>query len=435
MATKVQLTGGAFQDAEGNVLALGKLIMRLSADGSVSGSGQIASGVEITITLDGSGNVVASPVQSVWGNDQILPINSYYTVTGYKASGQRAWGPNNQQVNGSGGTFDVGTWIPNTVLSWTPPLQAITLQVNDVNNTVQSILNLEDSATVTFTDDGDGGVHATASVPGVTLQTEGTPNTSQTLLNIKGGNAIVVSNPSGGIVQIDAFSMLSQMGSVHGFAAAATNVAVASITTGFSLSATGNVGPVHAATASVPQSLSAVVGSNPGLNFFFETDGGATSTNWNSLGVFQEMKTCIVPVGDVATSMVQWYGFYNGDVLDTHSPTNYGLWVANPTFPFFGFRGFAGVDTNWQCFCGTGAAQTVVDSGVAIVSGTFVRLRVKKVGSSLLYYVNGILKATISTNLPANSTLYTPVMGSNNTDGFASLNEVRIAYFWWQNID
>lgn len=434
MATKVQLTGGAFQDAEGNVLALGKLIMRLSADGSVSGTGQISSGVEITINLDVSGNVVASPAQSVWGNDQLLPVNSYYTVTGYNAKGQRCWGPNNQMVNGSGGSFDVGTWIPNTVLSWVPPLQAVTLQVNDVNNVIQSILNLEDSATVTFTDDGDGGVHATATTAGVTLQTEGVANSSQTLLNVKAGNAIIVTNPSGGVVQIDASSLLSQTGSLHGFSAGSLTNGVEALTTGFGLAANNNVGPIHAGTATVPQTMAVTVGSNPGLNFMFETDGGATSTNWNSFGSFQEMKTCVAPVGNIATSMTQWYGFYNGDVQVTGA-LNTDLWIQNPGSAFFGFRCFVGVDTNWQCYAGNGATHTIVDSGVAVVSGTFARFRITKVGSSLLFYVNGVLKATISTNLPTSTTLFTPVGGCNNQDGIVSGNETRIAYFWWQNID
>src|ERR1019366_6804161 len=126
---KVQLTGGSFQDSEGNLLSLGYLEMQLSQDESVSGSGQICSGITITIQLDVNGAVVVSPVQSVWGNDVMLPVNSYYRVTGFSAKGQLAWGPNNQQVTGAG-PFDVGTWVPNQVVSWTPSLQAPAITVN-----------------------------------------------------------------------------------------------------------------------------------------------------------------------------------------------------------------------------------------------------------------------------------------------------------------
>lgn len=159
MASKVQLTGGAFQDSEGNLLALGYLTMRLSQDSSV-GTSQICSGIEITIQLNSSGSVVAS--QFVWGNDQLSPANSFYTVTGFTAAGQPAWGPNNQQVVGDGGTFDVGTWVPNQVISWVPGIQRPELEVNGTPNVQQNLLNFVDSGTVTWTDNEDGSVSAEA---------------------------------------------------------------------------------------------------------------------------------------------------------------------------------------------------------------------------------------------------------------------------------
>jgi len=120
-ATKVQLIGGNFQDNEGNVLAGGYLKVRLSSDENIAGVGQICAGVVTTLTLDANGAIDTSTPQYVWGNDQMLPVNSFYIVEGFKADGQLAWGPNNEQVFGSGGTYDVGQWIPNVVISWTYP--------------------------------------------------------------------------------------------------------------------------------------------------------------------------------------------------------------------------------------------------------------------------------------------------------------------------
>lgn len=162
-SSKVQLTGGVFQDAEGNVLANGYLLMRLSRDGVVSGVGQVGAGVDIKITLNSSGSVDTTNAQSVWGNDQLLPANTYYRVTGYTAQGQPAWGPNNQQVNGSGGTFDVGTWVPNQVISWTPTISTIVLETNGTPNSKQGLFNItgashisasESAGTVTIQDSG-----------------------------------------------------------------------------------------------------------------------------------------------------------------------------------------------------------------------------------------------------------------------------------------
>ena len=160
-ATKTSLQGGGFQDAEGGVLANGYLIMELSQDATVVGVGNVAAGIAITIQLDGNGNVLnaTSPGQQVWGNDNLLPVNTFYRVTGYTAAGQPAWGPNNQQVMG-GSPFNLGTWVPNQVISWVPSVQGVTLETNGVPNVIQSLQNLESSdASVTITDLGNGTVN------------------------------------------------------------------------------------------------------------------------------------------------------------------------------------------------------------------------------------------------------------------------------------
>lgn len=156
-ATKVQLTGGQFQDAEGNALALGYLKMKLNQDEAVTGVGQVCSGIDIRIELDASGAVVAG--QFVWANADMTPINSYYRVTGYTAAGQPAWGPNNQQV-ASGATFDVGTWVPNQVISWNPSVQSIEIRVNGVLAVDQTRLNFTDNADITWSIDSSGNIQA-----------------------------------------------------------------------------------------------------------------------------------------------------------------------------------------------------------------------------------------------------------------------------------
>ena len=162
--TKVQLSGGYFQDAEGNLLSGGYLTFVLNQDGVVNTS-QICAGIKVIVHLDGYGAIIAG--QYVWGNDQMSPANSFYKVTGYTANGQIAWGPNNQQVTGNGGTFDTGSWTPNSVISWTPAIQPLELQVNETLNVDQNLLDLHQGANITLTDNGLGRVTitATGSVP------------------------------------------------------------------------------------------------------------------------------------------------------------------------------------------------------------------------------------------------------------------------------
>lgn len=203
MTSPVQLINGHFQDPEGNLLVNGYLKMRLSQDGTVIGVGSVCSGIEITIQLDASGNVVASPAQSVWGNDAISPVNTYYLVTGYTAQGQPAWGPNVQQVVGSG-TFDVGTWVPNTVISWIGTVLAppVALAVNGTPNQDQQLLNLVAKTGISIIDVGGGEVDISATSSGPVIQVNGTPLTTPSPANFTQDTGILITNPSAGVVKI-----------------------------------------------------------------------------------------------------------------------------------------------------------------------------------------------------------------------------------------
>ena len=164
-ATETQLVGGNFQDSLGNPLANGYLKMHLSQDCTVSGVGNICSGVDIKINLDANGNAVSG--QSVWSNQVMSPQNNYYRVWGYTAAGQIAWGPNNQQV-ASGATFNLDLWVPNTVISWFPtiaqPNPPLLIEVNGVPTSSQTTANFESSnSSVAITDLGGGIINLEAS--------------------------------------------------------------------------------------------------------------------------------------------------------------------------------------------------------------------------------------------------------------------------------
>ena len=196
-AAKLELTGGGFQDSEGNVLALGYLVFKLSQDSEVNGS-QICSGVEITINLDVVGN--AATGQYIWGNDALSPVNSYYTVTGYTAEGQPAWGPNNQQVVGTG-TFNLGSWIPNQVISWVPPVQSGTaIEVEGTALSSASVADFVNTGNVHFTDAGGGQIEATATGLGTSVEIAGMPLSSSTVADfVNTGNVTFTDLGSGHI--------------------------------------------------------------------------------------------------------------------------------------------------------------------------------------------------------------------------------------------
>src|SRR5215472_817655 len=94
MATNT-LTGGAFQDVEGNVLALGSLVFELSHDSYDTTTGsQIVAGLKRTFSLDANGNVSGT----IENNDQLSPAGSYYIVRAFKADGTIAWRQNQYVV-------------------------------------------------------------------------------------------------------------------------------------------------------------------------------------------------------------------------------------------------------------------------------------------------------------------------------------------------
>lgn len=195
---KIQITGGGFQDAQGNALASGYLLFELSQDCEVTATGQICSGIVLTVPLDGSGNV--SGTVNVWPNDQLSPVNNYYTVTGYTQNGQRAWGPNVQQVTGAG-PFNLSSWVPSSLTNWTPTPVVVKLQTNEVANGSQLLLDLHAGTNISLTDNGSGQV-TIATPTQIALETNGTPNASQSILNLQGSSNITILDNGSGNVSI-----------------------------------------------------------------------------------------------------------------------------------------------------------------------------------------------------------------------------------------
>ncbi|MGA2886184.1 MAG: hypothetical protein ABSE80_13735, partial [Halobacteriota archaeon] len=202
------LTGGSFQDSLGNPLANGTLKFHLSQDCLVSGVGTVCSGIDVIIQLDSTGNVASSastpsaPNQYIWSNLVMTPQNNYYRVTGYTAQGQIAFGGNNQQV-GSGATFNLDNWTPNTVLSWFPPspLQNLSLEVNGAQASSQVLQNLVEGAGIIITDEGSGVISFASSIT-LNVEVGGTPLSSTNPINFEAGTGIAVTNPSAGNVRI-----------------------------------------------------------------------------------------------------------------------------------------------------------------------------------------------------------------------------------------
>jgi hypothetical protein len=85
MATPDQTITGTFQNPQGNPLANGYLIMRLSHDGQSGAPSQVVSGLSQRINLTANGQI--NPAVAIYSNTGLLPANTFYHVRAYDANG------------------------------------------------------------------------------------------------------------------------------------------------------------------------------------------------------------------------------------------------------------------------------------------------------------------------------------------------------------
>jgi hypothetical protein len=310
----------------------------------------------------------------------MLPVNTFYKVSGYTAAGQLVFGPNNQQIIGVDGQFDVGTWVPNQVISWVPPLQPLELEVNGTPNQDQSLLNLTAGSGVTITDEGNGNINFQAG--GAFQNVIGC-----IMAGVVGGSNIFSSGANLGM----------NMSSVNGNSR--------QVVTDGPTATEGTFGVYQSAQTT---SASALMDGVPNI----------------SLGILKDWFCKITIIG--RTSSRYWNG------ITDCSTTNMGatFFSDTPAANFVGFRFSTGAgDTHYQAVCQTGSsAQTVVDTGVAPTS-VADKLEFKPSGGNVLFYINGTLVATISTNVPSNA-LGMATLLSNDCDGDISISDFEMAFYY-----
>ena len=87
MATDQTITG-TFVDPQGNPLANGYLVMRLSHDGQSATPNQVVSSLTQRVTLNSSGQI--GPAVAIYSNTGLLPANTFYRITVYAADGPKS---------------------------------------------------------------------------------------------------------------------------------------------------------------------------------------------------------------------------------------------------------------------------------------------------------------------------------------------------------
>lgn len=103
---------------------------------------------------------------------------------------------------------------------------------------------------------------------------------------------------------------------------------------------------------------------------------------------------CAMRTGPVITVVRYWLGMFSATPIASDDPTVHG----------FGFRfSTSAGDVNWMAWSNDNSGGgTIVDTGIPVVADTSYLLVaiVNAGGGSIRYYINDVLVATISTNLP-----------------------------------
>lgn len=114
--SRVQIVGGPFQDALGNVLSNGYLVFQLQHDAVAVGTGQIVGNMSVRVPLDTAGHIqgtISGTPVLIWPNDVLLPAGGNYIIWAYDSVNKPAWdNPQIQQVLSLPSPFNVNAWVP-----------------------------------------------------------------------------------------------------------------------------------------------------------------------------------------------------------------------------------------------------------------------------------------------------------------------------------
>ncbi len=161
----------------------------------------------------------------------------------------------------------------------------------------------------------------------------------------------------------------------------------------------------------------------------FDTDQAYWSSTINS-GIYFNFRAKLyggLRLDDGASNSRCWFGW---------AGTPVGIKGTDaPAVAVVAFRASVGAaDTTWKAIVGDGVNQTVVDTTVAISTTVTQHFRIEwgLGATSILFYINDVLVATISTNLPAPTTNLRFILSVECVSGgvrrFITFSQIRGQY-------
>jgi hypothetical protein len=195
-----------------------------------------------------------------------------------------------------------------------------------------------------------------------------------------------------------------------------------------------NIGIALAATGSTNTPGAATAANGPywrtQSNSIVTAGGYADGSSFQplTLGYVADWFTKIAIVG--TTFSRYWFGMCDQSITQFATSMN----SDTPTANFVGFRYASDVDgTTYHAVCQTsGAAQTVVNTGISVAASAIHVLEiVPTVGGTVIkFYIDLVLVATISTNVPATSVLLNNLFSTDAYNNAGSNFNFDFYYVW-----
>jgi hypothetical protein len=275
-----------------------------------------------------------------------------------------------------------------------------------------------------YPDQSVGGFSGTGGGGGgtaLTLQVNGVNLSSQTVQNLTAGSGIGLTDEGAGSVLI---SNTSTGGGVLGkWVGNWIGSNAAGFTGTGSITPSGNFGMDMQQVVGQPQTVLAPTATSPlGIQFqspSLNTASGFMDFSANiTLGILKDWFVNEQIVGTTASRYFIGLTNTTSGNVPTTFPTD------TPNTVFIGFRWSAGTDVNIKAMCCTSSANiTVVDTGVSSVTARHTYEIVPTVGGAVTFYIDGVLVATISSNVtPATTPLATIMTVDGQNSGSTTFN-------------
>ena len=313
---------------------------------------------------------------------------------------------------------------------------SLELEVNGVPNIDQNLLNLKNSATVTVVDNGDGSVSLSNAAAGLVVKTNGVNNGSQSILNLKSGTGISLADDGvGGVTITNTAPSIAgdfSFACIHGFSGSSGAFSAPDFPRlGMCYNAINSQNPA-VADPTATEGASYKTTTAPAIYNVLAEDclvgsaaGSHTAVYSSSFGSLLTLQMKVKLADTLDATCIAWFGMGDNQEL---LPYN----AADPSSAYCTLFKANGATQTWVVYVSNGTTSQQVNTGIALDTA-YHTLTVLYSTTSITFYIDGVLVATVTTNLPPAVGSPAWMMWFYNPTAVASPEQAcQVLYAWWQ---